>query len=175
MAEAGHPAALRPLAGDQLVGSVGELSVPLAARRVDHRGDGVHRRLHRGAVELAEGQQPGGGAGLQGGTARDGGAGGEGRRGAGPVVDAGHHHGVDEPGRGRIGQVAGVEEVDHGGERDRADELGEVVAADRDAVGGGLGERRPPRRCSGGRVGCVQLRLTPYLRAYKKTILNYRL
>ena len=37
--------------------------------------------------------------------------------GAGPVVDAGHHHGVDEPGRGRVGQFAGVEQVDDRRER----------------------------------------------------------
>ena len=47
-------------------------------------------------------------------------------------------------GRRGIGELAGVEQMHDGGERNRADQFGEVVAADRDRLGRGLGERRRP-------------------------------
>ena len=65
-----------------------------------------HRRLHGGAVELAERQQPGRRRGREGGAAGDRRAGGEHGRRSCTVVDARHHHGVDQPGGRRIRQVA---------------------------------------------------------------------
>jgi hypothetical protein len=60
------------------------------------------------------------------------------------VVDAGDHERIDESGGRRIRELAGVQEVHDGGERNGADELGDVVAADGDRLGGGLRERRRP-------------------------------
>ena len=125
-------------------------------RRVDDRGDGLHRGVHRGAVELAQRQEPGGRRGLQGGTTRDRGAGGQDRRGAGAVVDAGDHDGIDQSGRPGIGELAGVEQVDDGGERNRADQFGDVVARgsrscrrwSRTATWSTLAELRSNRLCS---------------------------
>ena len=108
------------------------------------------------------------------GTARDRGPGGEGGRGAGSVIDARHHHRVDQSGRRGIGQLPGEQEVDDGGKRDRADELGELVAANRDAFGRGLGERGGPVGCRGRRTGCDHAR-APFCGTPKKTVMNCRL
>ena len=96
--------------------------------------------VDRGTVELTQRQQPGGRRGLEGGTARDCGAGGQHRWGAGAVVDAGNHERIDESGGRWIGELAGVEQMHHGGERNTADQFGDVVAADGDRLGGRLGE-----------------------------------
>jgi hypothetical protein len=94
VAEARHPAPSARQVGHQA-------SAPEVPSTTE--ADGQHRRLDGGAVVLAERQQARGRAGLEGGAAGDGGAGGEDRRRPGAVVDARHHHGVDQAGRGRIG------------------------------------------------------------------------
>ncbi len=149
MPEPRDPPTVRPPGRDQLVGRLRHADAGRLGPFEDG-GDLAHRRLHGGAMELAEGQQPGRRRGRKGGASGDRRAGGEHRRRSCTVVDARHHHGVDQPGGRRIRQVPGVEQVEDRRERHRADQLGEVVAADRDAVGGGRRQCcRPCRRASG--------------------------
>ena len=144
--EAGESMASRPLGGDDLVGCRCQFGVATVTGALDDGGDHLHRVFHGSAMELPEGQQARCRRGRERGAAGYRRAGGEHRRRAGTVVDAGHHHRVDEPGGGWVGQFPAVEEVQHGREWHGADQRRQVVAAHRDRVSRGNRECGGPRR-----------------------------